>query len=106
LDVAYGARLVGPKRMPDGYVEEFGRARRSPTYTVHNLKVTKEFSSVNGPRGVGVEAYLSVENLFNYTQGSPLVDAAHPFSDRFDTIYTWGPIVGRTFSLGVRMNLR
>jgi outer membrane receptor for ferrienterochelin and colicins len=106
LDVAYGARLVGPKRMPDGYVEEFGRARRSPTYTVHNLKVTKEFSSVNGPRGVGVEAYLSIENLFDYAQGSPLVGAATPFSPAFDTIYTWGPIVGRTFSLGVRMNLR
>jgi outer membrane receptor for ferrienterochelin and colicins len=34
------------------------------------------------------------------------VGAATPFSPAFDTIYTWGPIVGRTFSLGVRMNLR
>lgn len=60
---------------------------------------------------MGVDAYLSVENLFDYTQGSPLVDASAPF-DRdndgkpFDTIYTWGPVVGRTVSVGVRVNVR
>lgn len=106
LDVEYGANLVGPKRMPDSYVEDFGRARWSPIYTTHDLKLTKKFSSVNGPSGFGVEAYLSVENLFDYRQGSPLVDAAQPFSDRFDTIYTWGPIVGRIIVLGARLNLR
>ena len=106
LEVDYGANLVGPKRMPDSYVEDFGRARWSPAHATHDLKLTKTFTNVNDSRGVGVETYLSVENLFDYTQGSPLVDAANPFSDQFDTIYTWGPIVGRTVALGVRLNLR
>jgi len=50
--------------------------------------------------------YISAENVFNFTQGTPLVNADSPFSAGFDTIYTWGPIVGRTFSIGARLNLR
>ncbi len=92
--------------MPENYVEEFNRDRWSPTYTSHDVKLTKEFTNVNGANGIGFEAYFSVENLFNYTQGSPLVNAEAPFSSQFDTIYTWGPIVGRTFALGARLTLR
>jgi outer membrane receptor for ferrienterochelin and colicins len=106
----YTGSLTGPKRMPDLYVEDYGRDRWSPTFTTHDLKVTKTFLGVNGPKGVGLDAYLSVENLFDYTQGTPLVGQNDPFGraddEVFDTIYTWGPIVGRTFSLGVRVNVR
>ncbi|MDR8391191.1 TonB-dependent receptor [Aliifodinibius sp. S!AR15-10] len=106
LSIGYTGNLVGPKRMPENYVTQFGRDRWSPTYTTHDLKLTKEFTNVNSANGVGFEAYLSVENIFDYTQGSPLVDASAPFGPQFDTIYTWGPIVGRTVSLGTRLNLR
>lgn len=106
LSISYSAGLVGSKRMPDNYVEDFGREARSPVYSTHDIKITKEFADVNESEGVGFEAYLSAENIFDFTQGSPLVDAANPFSPEFDTIYTWGPIVGRTFSLGFRLNLR
>jgi len=104
--ISYSGNLVGSKRMPDSYVEDFGRERQSPVYSVHDIKVTKEFTNVNDKAGVGFEAYLSAENIFNYTQGTPLVDSATPFSPEFDTIYTWGPIVGRTFTIGARLNLR
>lgn len=106
LKFGYTGNLVGSKRMPDNYVEDFGRDRWSPTYTTHDFKITKEFTNVNDENGVGLEAYLSAENIFDYTQGSPLIDASNPFSEQFDTIYTWGPIIGRTFSLGARLNLR
>lgn len=106
LELEYSTRLVGPKRMPDSYVVDFGRDRWSPPHTTHDVKLTKTFADVNGPSGVGIEAYLSVENVFDYTQGSPLVDAANPFGEGFDTIYTWGPVVGRTVALGARLNLR
>lgn len=104
--ISYSASFVGSKRMPDSYVQNFGRDRWSPAYSTHDFKITKEFWNVNDARGVGLEAYITAENVFNYTQGSPLVDAQNPFSPDFDTIYTWGPIVGRTFSLGARINLR
>ncbi|MFH5883417.1 TonB-dependent receptor domain-containing protein [Halalkalibaculum sp. DA3122] len=106
LSIGYTGSLVGPKRMPDSYVENFGRDRWSPAYTTHDLKFTKEFSNVNSRNGIGVEGYLSIENILDFRQGSPLVDAARPFGPQFDTIYTWGPLVGRTFSLGMRLNLR
>jgi outer membrane receptor for ferrienterochelin and colicins len=103
---SYTGNLVGPKRMPDSYVKDFAHDQWSPVYTTHNLKATKEFSNVNSKNGVGIEAYVSIENLFNYTQGSPFVDAGNPFGPKFDTIYTWGPILGRTVSVGARLNLR
>lgn len=106
ISLGYNGNLVGPKRMPDNYTEDFGRSSISPAYSTHDLKITKEFTNVNSENGVGFEAYLSAENIFNYTQGSPLVDAGNPFGPNFDTIYTWGPIIGRTFSIGARLNLR
>lgn len=106
LSLGYNGNLVGPKRMPANYVEDFGRNEWSPAFSTHDLKITKEFTDVNSDNGIGFEVYISVENVFDYTQGSPLVDARNPFGPDFDTIYTWGPIVGRTFSLGARINLR
>jgi outer membrane receptor for ferrienterochelin and colicins len=104
--VSYSANLVGSKRMPSSYVESFGRDGQSPAYSTHDLKMTKEFTNVNDAGGVGFEAFISAENIFNFTQGTPLVDSATPFSPEFDTIYTWGPVVGRTFQIGARINLR
>ncbi len=104
--LSYSGNLVGSKRMPDNYVVNFGRPRQSPVYTTHNLKITKEFLNVNDAKGVGFEMFVSAENIFDFTQGTPLVDSATPFSEDFDTIYTWGPIVGRTFKLGARLTLR
>ena len=102
VEVDYTARLVGPKRMP----QFEGTADTSPAYATHDLKITKAFGDVNSARGIGVDAYLSVENLFDTTQDSPLIDPGNPFGPSFDTVYTWGPIVGRTVALGLRMNLR
>jgi outer membrane receptor for ferrienterochelin and colicins len=104
--ISYSGSLVGSKRLPDNYVDNFGRDAQSPVFSTHNLKFTKEFTNVNDAQGIGIEAYVSAQNIFNYTQGTPLVDAANPFSPDFDTIYTYGPIVGRTFSIGARLNLR
>lgn len=104
--ISYALNIVGKKRMPESYAQNFGRDRWSPTYSTHDIKITKEFTNVNDARGIGIETYFTAENIFNFTQGSPLVETASPFSPEFDTIYTWGPIVGRTFALGVRLNLR
>ncbi len=106
LSIGYNGNLSGSKRMPDSYAQDFGRDPESPAYSTHDLKITKEFSNVNSSNGIGLEMFASAENIFNYKQGSPLVDASNPFGPDFDTIYTWGPIVGRTFSLGARINLR
>lgn len=115
LVVDYTARLVGPMKMPD-YEDDIRVAyeaatgspllERSPTYSVHNLQVSRKFHLRSGEL---VDVYAAVENLFDYTQSTPLVgyyDGTPGFGDSFDTEYVYGPIFGRSFSLGVRFTLR
>ncbi|MDX2063421.1 MAG: TonB-dependent receptor [Bacteroidia bacterium] len=51
------------------------------------------------------ELYLGVENLFNYRQPNPIVDAEAPLGPFFDTSYVWGPILGRVVYLGLRFTV-
>ena len=94
LTVDYTARVTGPMRLPR-YAAPHERPERSPAWSVHNLQAT-----VDLPAGGAV--YAGVRNLFDFTQGSPLVDPADPFGAAFDTSYVWGPIRGREIALGVR----
>lgn len=94
LSVDYTARLTGPMRLPR-YDAPFTRPTRSRPYAVHNVQAAVA-------AGGGAEIYAAARNLFDFTQGSPLVDAANPFGDAFDTAYVWAPIRGRELVLGVR----
>lgn len=105
VTVDYALSMVGSKRMPETYVS-LGRSAESPAYATHDVRLSKSFGDLNGPSGFGVETYVAVENPFDYTQGSLLIAADRPFSEDFDTVYTWGPVVGRTMALGVRVNVR
>lgn len=110
----YTARLTGPMALPD-YAPEVRAAyeaatgsplrERSPTYTVHNLQVTKDLSL---PGGRLMQAYLAIENALDFRQSSPLVgyyDGTPGFGDTFDTAYIYGPIEGRHLGLGVRLTI-
>lgn len=102
LALDYTMNLTGPMRLPE-YEPPFERASTSPTFTIHNIQLTKDFELPNGSLA---QTYLSVENLFSYTQVAPLIDPANPFGDNFDTAYVYGPIHGRCIGLGVRLMLR
>lgn len=97
LSMDYTARLTGPMRLPR-YDPPFTRAERSPTYTVHNVQAALALPG-------GAELYGEVRNVFDFTQGSPLVDPGNPFGDAFDTSYVWGPIAGRELVAGMRWGL-
>ena len=101
LAVDYTMTLTGPMKLPE-YAAPFERPTRSPTYSIHNLQITRDFA-LNG--GTLAQAYLAVENLFDYTQAAPLVDPANPFGENFDTAYVYGPIHGRCIGVGVRVIL-
>ena len=98
----YTMNLTGPMALPE-YESPFERATTSPTFSIHNVQLAKDFDMVNGSM---IQAYLSAENLFDYTQGAPLIDPANPFGDNFDTAYVYGPTRGRSIGLGVRLMLR
>jgi outer membrane receptor for ferrienterochelin and colicins len=90
----YTGSVVGPMRLPS-YDPPFQRPTRSSVYSIHNVQATVDV-------GRGLQIYGSVKNLFDYAQGSPLVDPANPFGENFDTAYVYGPIYGRQFLAGFR----
>jgi len=99
--IDYTMNLTGPMKLPE-YDAPFQRPSESPAFSVHNLQLTKD---VDLPNATLAQVYISVENVFDYTQGSPLVDPAHPFGENFDTNYVYGPIHGRCMGLGVRLTV-
>jgi len=94
LSLDYTGSVTGPMRMPS-YNEPFSRPERSPTYSIHNAQATWTFDE-------GAAFYLSVKNVFDFTQPSPLIDPANPFGAAFDTAYIYGPMRGRHAMLGLR----
>jgi outer membrane receptor for ferrienterochelin and colicins len=93
----YTGTLTGPMRLPE-YDPPYARPTESPVYSVHNLQARY-------PLRGGVEIYGAVNNLFDYTQPSPLIDPGNPFGDDFDASYLYGPLQGRRFILGARYGL-
>jgi outer membrane receptor protein involved in Fe transport len=49
-----------------------------------------------------LEAYAGVENILNYMQMNPIVDASNPFGEYFDASMVWGPAMGRNIYVGLR----
>ena len=78
----------------DGQVME-----RSPFYVIMNAQITKKL-------GEYWELYVGGENLLNYKQKNPIIDAQNPFSDNFDATVVYAPITGIMGYVGVRVILK
>lgn len=50
--------------------------------------------------------YIGGENITNYKQQNPIIDAANPFSPQFDATRVWAPIQGVNVYVGVRYKLK
>ena len=90
----------GRKRLPDmsDSPEEFRRPNFSPNFSVINAQVSRGFRWGS--------IYLGGENLFNYKQKHPIVDAENPFGNNFDASMVWGPIAGRVIYTGIRYKIK
>ena len=92
-------QLNGGGRIPDHYDatgvlvsgEEF------PMYPQINLQVMREFRHFS--------LYIGGENLTNYRQKNPVINAENPWSTTFDPTLVWGPVHGIMAYAGIRMNL-
>ena len=69
----------------------------SPDYVRMNSQITKSLGEW--------DIYVGGENLLNYTQNQPIIDAENPFGDDFDASSVWGPIQGRNVYVGFRYEL-
>ncbi len=49
--------------------------------------------------------YVGGENLTNFKQKNPIIDAANPWGENFDSTMIWGPIHGAKAYIGVRFNV-
>ena len=90
------AQYNGPMRRPslDG---DITRSDLSPAYPMFYAQVSHKIRDV--------EVYLGCENIGNYMQKDPILNAADPFSPAFNSSSVWGPLMGRKFYIGLRYNL-
>ncbi len=90
----FTAQINGPSRLPN-FVES--KTGISPAYPILFAQVTRKFK--------GVDVYIGGENLTNYKQKNPIIEAENPFSDKFNASTVWGPIMGIKIYAGMRFTL-
>ncbi len=90
----FTAQLNGPCKLPY-FVEGIGA--ESPVYPVFFAQITRKFK--------GVDVYIGGENLSNYKQMNPILNAASPYSEDFNASVVWGPILGWKVYAGMRFTL-
>ena len=88
--------IIGSQRLP---ALGWGAAavNYSPSYFQLNGQITYKFKSF--------DVYLGGENITNYRQQNPIIDAQNPFGSTFDATQVWGPIIGTNVYLGIRLEL-
>jgi outer membrane receptor for ferrienterochelin and colicin len=86
-----GGRMPAPDASNPLWDKEFD------SFTIWNVQVTKFFKHWS--------VYTGSENMFDFTQKNPFIDASNPRGDDFDGTMVWGPIHGRKFYIGMRLNI-
>ncbi len=69
----------------------------SPEYPMFYAQVTRKVGKF--------DLYLGCENIADYRQKVPIVNAKNPYSTAFNSMNVWGPLMGRKFYFGLRFNL-
>ena len=98
------AQLNGPSRLPFFANEkpttlELANANReySPVYPMFYAQVTRRIRAL--------DIYVGGENLGNYMQPHPIIEAENPFSRNFNATVVWGPLMGIKVYVGLRYTL-
>ena len=101
------AQLNGPVRLPqlDGdMVAAVQNPTLSPVYPMFFAQVSYKMSNLT--------LYLGCENIANYMQGvdghgnKPIImEGANAYAPGFNSSQVWGPLMGRKFYVGLRLNI-
>lgn len=89
----------GGGRLPVNYMDEEGNPswnNRYSSYPMLNAQITRLFRYWS--------LYIGGENLTNYKQSHPIIDAHNPWGDKFDSSMIYAPIDGIMGYIGVRYN--
>ena len=93
-------QLNGGGRMPEPYETADGSLsweRRFHSYEQVSAQITRWFRHWS--------VYLGAENLTSFKQERTIIGASDPWGKSFDPTLVWGPVEGRMFYLGVRINI-
>lgn len=85
---------IGSSRIPENIISD---NELSPSFFLFNCQITRKLKDF--------DVYLGAENISNYTQDNPIIDAQNPFGDDFDASLIWGPLMGRSIYIGFRYKL-
>lgn len=88
--------VFGTSRLP-GVLPTDGYAY-SEVYPMVNAQITHVFKQW--------DFYIGGENLTNYRQSNPIIDASNPFGDKFDATQIWGPVMGINIYAGLRYSIK
>lgn len=93
-------QYTGKQRLPslsyaDATLPDYRQNAIAPAYPILLAQITHYFP-------FGMEVYVGGENLTNYRQVQPIIDAANPFGTRFDAASVFAPIMGRMIYVGIR----
>lgn len=92
--IDFTAQFNGSGRMPDPDPVNPLWETNYPRYTIMNAQITRYFKRWS--------VYLGSENLGDFKIDHPIIDAANPWGDNFDSSMAWGPIHGRKIYAGFR----
>ena len=88
----FTAQLNGPSKLPS-----FIGGGNSPVYPMFYAQVTKKFKDL--------DVYIGGENLSNYRQKHPILNANDPYSQGFNSTLIWGPLMGVKVYAGLRFTI-
>lgn len=91
----FGQARLPQALLPDGSLTQ---TNVSEIYPIVNAQLTYVHKSW--------DFYLGGENLNNYRQPNPIIDAENPFSDTFNATRVWAPIFGINVYAGFRFSIK
>ena len=94
LQLNGGGRMPAPYELADG---QLSWGRRYGSFEQLSAQITRYFRRWS--------IYVGGENLTNFKQKNPIIDAANPWGSNFDSTMIWGPVHGAKAYIGVRFNL-
>jgi outer membrane receptor protein involved in Fe transport len=90
----FGEARLPEVMLPDGSMTQ---DNVSAVYPIINAQLTHVYKRW--------DFYLGGENLGNYRQQNPIIDAQNPFSETFNATRVWAPIFGVNIYAGFRFSL-
>ncbi|MDD3037726.1 TonB-dependent receptor [Bacteroides sp.] len=94
LQLNGGGRMPSPYELAD---EQLSWSSRYGSFEQLNAQITRYFRRWS--------IYIGGENITNFKQKNPIIDASNPWGDNFDSTMIWGPVHGAKAYIGVRFNL-